>query len=289
MQQKIDPNAVQPSEHVHVNHCYRGAPCLFAKPVTVNKADNYDYYDTRSRRYVHLACGIHQKYWTDSLLVMENAEKFYSPVGQKTYETPDLQLADSNGRWFTNSSDPEYYHWDPRYDEPMKCELCDLVCDIRDDERYLEEDGACPFPDPAPTPKYTQVQDYDRPCRDFLHPLMLENIDAINRKRRIAAFNHLKQYLGDIKWINALINTGQTITEVWERHYKPVTFYYSSFDAILKYVRSRPEEQQENRVWLKHVWGNAKKSPSYRELRQWGGYWEDELHDTLETIVAGEK
>ena len=288
-QNPINPNAIQPSEHVHVNQCYRGAPCLFSKPVPVKREDNWDYFDTRTRQYVYLHCIIHQKFWTDSLLQIENRDKWYTPTGIESFETPDLQLADTNGRWFTRSDDPEWYAWDPEYDDPMKCERCELVCDVREDERYLNPDGTCPFPDPAPNLKYTYVQDYDRPCRDFLHPLMLENLDAINRKRRRAAFHHIARYLKEARWIHALINSGQTITEVWERNYQPATFYFSSFDTILKYIRSRPRKQQENQQWLRHIWGNVQKSSSYRELLTWGSWEEEEIHDTLEEIVMGKR
>lgn len=288
MKQRPNPNAIQPSEHVHANSCYRGAPCLFAEPSPVKREDNWDYYDTRKRQYIHLACSIHQKYWTDSLLEIENADKWHTPVGRESYETRDLQLADTNGTWFTLSDDPEWYQWNPDYDESMTCPRCELVCEVRDDKRYLNEEATCPFPDPAPVLKYTSVQDYDRPCQDFLHPLLLENIDSVNRKRRKAAFHHLAGYLRQPKWIHALINTGQSITEVWERNYQPAMCYYSSFDTILKYVRSRPRELQKNRQWVRHLWNNARKSPSYRELRRFGSYFEDEIHDTLERIVMGE-
>ena len=288
MERKPDPNAIQPSEHVHVNQCYKGAPCLFARPIPVKREDNWDYYDSRSRRYIYLDCSIHQKFWTDSPLKIENTEKWHTPTGRESFETPDLQLADTNGSWFTNSDDPERYSWNPEYDEPMTCGRCETVCDVRDDERYLETDGACPFPDPAPVQKYSGVRDYDSRCGDFLHPLVLENLDAINRKRRKVAYNHISGYLKQPRWIHALINSGQTIREVWGRHYQPATFYYSSFDTILKYIRSRPEKLRKNRQWLRHVWSNSKKSPSYRELRKFGSYLEDEIHDTLEKVVVGE-
>jgi len=253
------------NDYIEMNNCLRGgAPCLFGEPKKVPKEAYWDYYDKASKSFIYLDCKIHQKYWVPSLLQIEEAEKYQTPLGTESYETPDLQLADQNGRWMTRSEDPDCYRQMP-YEEAKNCSICDIVCDIRDDKRYLNPDGSCPYNDPAPEQLYWKINDYDRPCQDFLHPLLLQNIEAINRKRRIAAKNHIWKYLKEPHWMHTLINSGQRMIDVWKRNYKPVEFYYRSFETIVLYLKTIPEERR-TPMFLQHIRKNLEYSPSFGEL-----------------------
>jgi hypothetical protein len=273
-----------------VNKCYRGGPCLFGEQVKVGKEAEWDYYDKASRSFIYLKCKLNQKYYTPNLLQIEEEDKYQSGLSTESYETPDLHLADQNGVWMTRSEDPECYEWPPE-DEPKTCPKCDLVCDIRDDKRYLNDDGSCPFSDATPYLRYWKIEDYDRPCQDFLHPLLLQDIDAINRRRRRAAKAKLWSYLKEPKWMHALINSGQRIIDVWRRHYQPVTFYYHSFDTIKLYIKNLPPEARKNRHLLKRIRQNIEKSPSFRQLLE---SWEEEskleeLDKYIGRVVKGKK
>lgn len=249
-----------------VNRCYRGAPCLLGEETAVIKEAYWDYYDSGRRAYIFIECKINQKFYSQSLLQIEEAEKVQSGVASATYETPDLQLADQNGVWMTRSDDPECYPQAP-FEEPKDCSICDLVCDIRDDARYLKDDGTCPYPDAMPGPSYWKIQDGDRPCGDFLHPNLLLNIEATNRKRRKAAKAHIWKYLKDPHWMHTLINSGQRMKDVWERNYQPVTVYYRSFETILQYLKSVPKERR-TPLFMKHIRKNLEYSPSFKPLRE---------------------
>jgi hypothetical protein len=255
-----------------VNQCYRGGPCLFGEPVAVDRGSFWDYYDRASRSYVFLRCRLNQKYYTPSLLQIEEADKYNSGLSTETYETPDLQLADQNGRWMTRSEDPDCYRW-PADDEPRACGKCELICEIREDARYLNEDGTCPFPDAPPEPAYWKVNDEDKPCQDFLHPLLLQDLDAINRRKRRAAKAKIWSYLKEPKWMHALINSGDRMIDVWRRNYQPVAFYYRSFDTIKLYVKNLPSEAKKNKHLLNRIRDNIRKSPSFQQLL---GSWEEE-------------
>lgn len=250
----------------------------------MRKEDRWDYYDRSSRSYIYLECRLHQKHYTPSLLQVEEGDKFQSGMGTETYETPDLQLTDSNGIWFTNSSDPEYFQW-PINDEHRTCSLCDIVCDIRDDMRYMREDGSCPYDDAdaPPEPLYRKIQDYDQPCRDFLHPLLLQDIPAINRRRRRMTKAKLWSYLKQKRWRDALINKGERIKDVWLRNYQPVTVYFNSFESVRLYIKNLPAEMRNNRFLRQRIRENLELSPSYRECLE-RGEWEERMLSKINSI-----
>ena len=97
-----------------------------------------------------------------------------------------------------------------------------------------------------------------------MHPLMLQNIESINRKRRKAAKAHILKYL-KAHWMNSLINSGQRMSDVWERNYKPVEFYYRSFEQIYLYLKTLPKERK-TPMFLQHIRGNMEKSQSFEQL-----------------------
>lgn len=266
-------------EEIYINKCYRNGPCLFGIERIIEKEDYWDYYDSGRKKFIFLECKLNQKYYTPSLLQIEEAEKYQSGLSTESYETPDLQLADQNGVWMTRSEDPECYQW-PLDDEPKTCAKCDLICDIRDDKRYLNEDGSCPFGDAAPHLKYWKIEDYDRECQDFLHPLLLQDIDAINRRRRRAAKAKIWSHLKEPRWMHALINKGERIIDVWKRHYHPVTFYYRSFETIILYIKNLPPEARTASL-LKHIRKNLEKSPSYKQLLR-ESYYEESLLEKID-------
>ncbi len=268
---------------VYRNRCYRNGPCLHGKPVKVKREDERDYYDRASRSYIYLECKLHQKYYTPSPLQIEEYEKYQSGLSTETFELPDLQLADQNGVWMTRSDDPECYEHKP-YDEPKTCNICDIVCDIRDMEKYMREDGSCPYDDSPPKQIYWKIDDYDRPCQDFLHPLLLQDIGAMNRKRRRVAKAHIWKYLKEPKWMHKLINSGERMIDVWRRNYQPVKFYYNSFETIIQYIKHLPPEKK-TRSLLRHIRKNIEKSPSFKELLR-KSWYEEDLLDKINRIVT---
>ena len=250
----------------------------------MNRDAQWDYYDKAEKSYIFLECRLHQKYTTPTLREIEEEEKHQSGLSTETYETPDLQLADTNGIWFTNSGDPESYRW-PVSDDPKTCNICDLVCDIRDDERYMRKDGSCSYDDAvtAPEPMYHKVQDYDRACQDFLHPLLLQDIKAINKRRRRMAKAKLWGYLKQKKWRDALINKGERITDVWQRNYQPVMFYFNSFESVWLYMKNLPLEMKRSNFLIQRIRDNIKLSPSYRECLE-RGEWEERMLGKIERL-----
>lgn len=268
----------------YTNQCYRKAPCLHGTPVTVSRADHWDYYDKTTRSFINLDCRLHQKHYTPSLLQIEEADKHQSGLSTETYETPDLQLADSNGIWFTRSEDPELYNWSPDSDEPKTCNLCDIVCDIRDMQEYLHDDGTCPFDDPAPSIIYHRIDDHDQPCRDYLHPLFLQDIKSINRRRARTAKAHIWKHLQEPRWRHALINSGQRMADVWRRNYKPVHVYFDSFQTIALYLKNLPPHMRQNRNLLQRIKENMEGSPSFKENLQKGD-WEERLLKNIYRVV----
>ena len=158
----------------------------------------------------------------------------------------------------TRSDDPEVYPQKP-WDEAKNCTICDIVCDIRDDKRYLNEDGTCPFPDPMPEPMYWRVSEQRaEPCGDYLSPVMLLNLEAVNRKRRRKAYNFLKGYLSKPEWIHAQINSGRRMIDVWEKHYQPLRFYLRSMDTLKLYLKSVPMEKRTEQ-FISHVMKNVER------------------------------
>ena len=251
-----------------MNRCFRnGAPCLFGEPIRVIKEAYWDYYDSQTRSFVFLQCRIHQKFWTPSLLQIEESEKYHSGSGTASYEAPDLQMSDQNGRWMTRSDDPDLYRHTPFDFESKTCSVCDLVCDIRDNKQYLKPDDTCPFSDAESSYElvYWKIEDNDQPCQDFLHPMLLQNIDAINRKRRKAAKAHIWKYLKNSHWMHTLINSGQRMIDVWQRNYQPVVVYYRSLEQIYLYLKTLPKAKK-TPIFLQHVRKNLEKSPSYEQL-----------------------
>ena len=276
---------------IYKNRCYRNAPCLFGIPKKVKRNEEWDYYDRSKRTYVSLECRIHNKYYLPSIVETENQKNYESGISTETREHPDLQLADSNGIWWTNSNDPEMYHYDYFKDSIEKqCSDCDTICEIRNWEKYLNKDGTCPYPDPSPQPIYKKVK-YDEPCDSFLHPLLLQDIDAINRKRRRMAKTHIWKYLKQPKWMHALINSEQTMMQVWRRNYRPAQVYFSSFEMIKLYLKTMPEHMKQSKRLVQRIQENIKKSPSARKLVQ-ESWYEEDLRDEVERCIGkllGEK
>ena len=269
---------------IYKNLCYRNGACLFSEPIKVEREQEWDYFDTRRKSFISLDCKLHQKYYLPSAVEIENRESYLSGIPLQAREHPDLQLHDSDGVWFTRSDDPKCYYWPPDVDEKKTCNLCDIICEIRDWDKYLTEDGSCPYNDNPPGLGYWKVQDYDRVCENFLHPLLLQNIDSINRKKRKAAKAKIWKYLKEPKWMHTLINSGQTMKEVWERNYKPVTFYFNSFETILLYIKNSPENLRKNKTWLKHIRKNLEKSPSFEELLR-ESWYEEELLERIDKMM----
>jgi len=268
------------------NKCYRNGPCLNADPIRVTRSEKWDYYDRESKSFINLQCRLNQKHYSASLLQIEEGEKFQSGLSTVTYETPDLQLHDTNGVWFTRSDDPDMYGW-PQ-DDPKTCNICDLVCDIRDEPKYLRGDETCPYDDPAPYSIYQKVQDSDQPCQDFLHPLLLQDIPAINRRRRRTTKVKLWKYLKQKHWRDALINKGDRIADVWKRNYRPANFYFNSFESIALYLKNLPTHMKQNRHLLKRIRDNLDYSPSFRENLE-KGEWEVRMLENIETMVNDKK
>lgn len=261
----------------------------------VNKSQDWDYYDKESRSYIYLECRLHQKYYAQSVLEEEVQDQYISGISSSMREHGDLQLADSDGVWFTRSDDPDCYLWptwpgqeeevleEKVYDETRTCGRCDLICEIRDDKRYLNEDGTCPYPEPAPQLKYWKVEDNDKPCQDFLHPLLLQNIKAINKRKARMTKSKLWGYLKQDKWRNALINSGERIIDVWKRNYQPITFYYRSFETIWLYVKNLPPHMKQNKHLLKRIRENIEYSPSFKECLE-RGEWEGRMLEKIDTF-----
>ena len=263
---------------IYRNQCYRNGPCLHGDAVEVSREKEWDYYDERARSHVYLECRLHQKFYSQTVHDAEEEEQYLSGMASPMREHGDLQLADSDGTWFTRSDDPESYLWPTWPDEEADsldeklrggevrtCGLCDVICDIRDDERYLLEDGSCPFPDPEPQQDYWKVEDYDRPCQDFLHPLLLQDLQAINRRRARIAKAHIWRYLREPKWMHALVNSGQKMIDVWRRNYQPATFYFNSFESVWLYIKNLPPEVKENKHLLRRIRDNLELSSSFVE------------------------
>jgi hypothetical protein len=254
----------------------------------VSRGEAWDYYDRQSRSYIYLRCRLNQKNYSPSLFHIEEAEKYQSGLSTESYEAPDLQLADTNGIWFTRSDDPESYRWPEEAEEGKECSLCELLCEIREDERYMREDGACPYDDAAPELIYSKIQDNDHPCYDFLHPLLLQDINAINRRRARAAKAKLWSYLKQKKWRDALIQKGERITDVWKRNYQPATFYFNSFESVWLYVKNLPGEMKRNKRLLRRVRENLELSPSFRENLE-KEEWEERMFRRVDCYVEESK
>lgn len=282
---------------IYKNQCFRSGPCLHGTPVEVTKDQNWDYFDKSSRSYIYLDCRLKQKYYSQGVLEEEAEEQYLSGMSTQQKEHGDLQLSDTDGVWFTRSEDPENYLWpsfpgedDGEYlddkvaDELRTCKSCDIVCDIRNDSRYLNDDGSCPYPDPSPTLKYWKVEDNDRPCQDFLHPLLLQDIPAINARKRRATKSKLWGYLKQKKWRDLRINKGERITDIWRRNYQPVAFYYKSFETVWLYMKNLPPEMKRNKHLLNRVRENLEYSSSYNECLE-RGEWERRMLENIEMAV----
>jgi hypothetical protein len=267
-----------------MNQCDRKGPCLHGDPVPVSRGEYWDYYDRQSRSYIYLRCRLNQKHYVPSLLEIEEAEKYSSGLSTESYETPDLQLADTNGVWFTRSDDPENYRWPTETEEGKSCSICDLVCDIREMYEYMQDDGTCPYNDAAPELTYSKIRDHDNPCSDFLHPLLLQDIKAINQRRARTAKAKLWQYLKQKHWRDALINKGERILDVWQRNYQPVRFYFNSFETIVLYLKNLPHNMKRNQGLLRRIKENLELSPSYKENLA-KGEWERRMRENVERIV----
>ena len=271
-------------DYSRVNRCYRNGPCLFGDPERVSREDHWDYYDSSRRAYVHLDCRIHNKHYAVSPVEIENEESYLS--GLSAREHPDLQLHDTDGVWWTCSNDPESFHYDfLKEDVEKRCADCDILCQIRDWEKYLDPGGSCPYPDPPPQPIYRKVV-YDGPCDNFLHPLLLQDVDAINRKRRRVAKAHIWKYLKEPKWMHALINSGQPMMQVWRRNYRPAQVYFSSFETVKLYLKTMPEHMRRNPRLVERVRENLEKSPSTRKLLR-ESWHEEDLKGEMDRYIDG--
>ena len=244
----------------------------------------WDYYDRQSKSYIYLRCRLNQKHYTPSLLEIEEAEKFNSGLSTPTHEHSDLQLSDTNGIWFSRSDDPESYRWSEELEEGKTCSICELVCDVRDMTKYMREDETCPYDDAGPELVYTKVQDDDKPCYDFLHPLLLQDIRAINRRRARTAKVKLGSYLKQKRWRDALIQKGDRIIDVWNRNYQPVTFYFNSFESIVLYLKNLPRNMKSNKGLVRRVRENLDLSPSFKENLE-KGEWERRMLARVERMV----
>jgi hypothetical protein len=270
-------------QDLYTNKCYRNGPCLHGDPVSVSRGDAWDYYDKPSKSYIYLRCRLNQKHYSPSLLEIEEVEKFNSGLSTPTHEHSDLQLSDTNGIWFTRSDDPENYRWSPETEDGKTCTICELVCDTRDDTRYMRDDGTCPYDDAAPELIYSKVQNDDKPCYDFLHPLLLQDIKTINRRRARTAKAKLWSYLKQKRWRDALIEKEEKITDVWKRNYQPVTFYFNSFESIVLYLKNLPRHMKSNKGLVRRVRENLELSPSYRENLE-KGEWEKRMLERVEVM-----
>lgn len=163
-----------------------------------------------------------------------------------------------------------------RVDEFRTCKSCDIICEIRNDKQYLNDDGTCPYPDPEPQLKYWKVEDNDRPCEDFLHPLLLQDIPAINSRKRRAAKSKLGGYLKQKKYRDLLINKGERIIDIWKRNYQPVTFYFRSFETVWLYMKNLPPEMKGNKHLLQRIRENLEYSPSFKECLE-RGEWKERM------------
>ena len=285
-------------QDIYKNVCYRNGPCLHGTAREVSKSEDWDYKE--GGHYFYLDCRLNQKFYSQSPLEAELEENYRFGLSTQQRDHPDLQLADSDGRWFTNTNDPENYTFITQIepisedfdeegyidiDSPKKCSSCELICDIRDDERYLNQDGSCPYP-PAdnPQPSYQKVMDNDQSCGDFLHPYLLQDIDAINRRKRRAAKNKLWGYLKQKKWRDILIQKEEPISQVWRRNYRPVKFYYRSFETIYLYLKNLSPEVKSNKHLLQRVRKNIEYSPSYRQCLQ-RGEWEERMLENIDRII----
>ena len=266
-----------------VNRCYRGAPCLSGTGKIVSKEAYFDFYDRGSRRYVFLECRLHQKFLMVSDLERDREEKHFFPTGTQSSEYSDLQLADQNGVWMSRSEDEACYQHTP-FEEPKTCSDCDIsICDIRDWEEYLDN-GTCPFPDPPPAQTYWRIGDGDRPCRDFLHPNLLLDLEAVNRKRRKMAYNKLRKYLSQPYWLHRTINSGQRILDIWQRNYRPAEAFYRSFETLILYLKNTPERRK-TPAFLGLLRKNIQHSPSHKSLLE--DSYERSLWQKLDGMLGG--
>ena len=265
----------------------------------MTKDQDWDYYDKSIRSYIYLDCRLKQKYYSQSVREAEDEEQYQTGMLSSMREHGDLQLHDTDGIWFTRSEDPEFYLWPtfPSEDadsldervvpsDVRTCNLCDLICQIRDDNRYLLDDGSCPYADAVSKPQliYLKVQDYDRPCQDFLHPLLLQDIKTINKRRARIAKARIWKHLQEPRWMHTLINSGQRISDVWKRNYTPVTFYFNSFASVWLYIKNLPPDVKHNRHLLRRVRENLELSPSFHAcLRQ--GAWEHRMLKNIDSHI----
>jgi hypothetical protein len=159
----------------------------------------------------------------------------------------------------TRSDDPDCYPHKPFDFEKKNCSICDLVCNVRDDERYLNEDGSCPYPDSVSEPVYWLVADQKvSSCKEYLSPTMLLDLDAVNRKRRRKTKAFLWGYLKEKKWLDLQINSGRRMIDVWEKHYKPLQFYLPSVETLWLYVKNVPRKQR-SKQFVSHIVSNVEK------------------------------
>lgn len=284
--------------NIYKNQCYRKGPCLNGEWRETTAEEAYDYREG-GRYYKIESCRLHQLYYTQSPLEAELEENYRSGLTTQQHSTPDAQLHDSNGIWFTNTSDPENYHQitplqalddeisDPEDDYDLEtkiCRNCSIICEIRDWDKYLNEDGTCPYPDATePQPIYRRVEK-DRECGDYLHPLLLQDLERLNQKRRRIAKSKLWGYLKQKKWRDTLIQKGEPISAVWRRNYRPAVVYYRSFETVFLYLKNLPPEMKSNKFLLQRVRKNIEYSPSFKQCLG-RGEWEERMLGNIDRII----
>ena len=128
------------------------------------------------------------------------------------------------------------------------------------------------------------VDTLDKPCYDFLHPLLLQDIKAINRRRARTAKAKIGSYLKQKRWRDALIQKGDRIIDVWNRNYQPVTFYFNSFESIVLYLKNLPRHMKSNKGLVRRVRENLELSPSFKE-NLGKGEWEKRMLERVERMV----
>lgn len=150
----------------------------------------------------------------------------------------------------------------------------------------MNEDGTCPYPDATePQPIYRKVQDEDQACQDYLHPLLFQDLSAINRKRRRLTKAKLWGYLKQKKWRDLRISKGERIVDIWKRNYKESNVYYSSFASIVLFLKNMPNHMQRNQQLLRRVLQNVQRSPSYKQCTE-RGQWEESMLEKIERICG---
>ena len=90
-------------------------------------------------------------------------------------------------------------------------------------------------------------------------------------------------YLKQKKWRDILINKSDRMVDVWNRNYKPVQFYFSSFESVWLYVKNLPPEMKKNKMLLERIRENIRMSPSFKENLE-KGEWEVRMWEKVKKL-----